>query len=170
MKNICIPDFYFKSIYDINFNELKRMGIENLIIDIDNTLVSWGSRFADDKVNKFIKELRDMKFNICLLSNSSRKRVKRFRGEMDVELFTTGIKPMKTMFLGALRKLDGKPENTCAIGDQIFTDIVGANRCGLYTILVDPISKDEFITTKWIRKIECNIRGKLEYEKRLRKR
>lgn len=165
MKKRYLPDYYFKSIYTIDFKILKNMGIKNLIIDIDNTLMPWGSRTADENVKNFIKNLRDDGFNICLLSNSSKHRVRLFKGNMDVEFYSFGIKPMKIMFKGAMKKLMGSPKDTCVIGDQIFTDILGGNRCCVYTILVDPISNKEFITTKLLRKIEGYIKSKIEYQK-----
>lgn len=145
---------------------MKELGIENLIIDIDNTLMPWGSKIADESVKELINNLIRQGFKICLLSNSSGRRVKLFRGDLDIDYFSVvGIKPMKIMFKGAMKKLNAAPFNTCVIGDQIFTDILGGNRCKTYTILVDPISSKEFITTKIIRKIEGLIKKNLIYEK-----
>lgn len=170
MKNLLRPDFYVDSIYNIDFDFLRNRGIENLVIDIDNTLMKWGSKDPDERVRELVKYLRDKNFNICLLSNSKKERVMRFRGDMDIEYYSSfGRKPMKSVFLGALNRLKGKRENTCVIGDQIFTDILGGNRAGLFTILVDPIHEKEFVTTRWIRNIERNIRGKLKYEEGIKK-
>jgi HAD superfamily phosphatase (TIGR01668 family) len=170
MKNVLTPDYYVTSIYAIDFIKLKSMGIENLIIDIDNTLVAWGSVDADEKTFNLIKGLRTLEFKICLLSNSSKKRVLKFISDMDVDFFSVGIKPMRIMFMGALKRLNGKPSNTCVIGDQIFTDIMGGNRCGIYTILVDPISNQEFISTKYIRLIEKKTKQSLFYAKEVMKK
>lgn len=169
MKEIFIPDFYVTSIYAIDFIKLKERGIENLIIDIDNTLVTWGSLEADESAKCLINELKMLKFKICLLSNSSKKRVLRFVSNMDIDFFSLGIKPMRVMFLGALKKLHGKPSNTCVIGDQIFTDIIGGNRCGICTMLVDPISNQEFFSTKYIRILEKKTKQTLAYSKDLMK-
>lgn len=170
MKNVLTPDYYVTSIYSIDFIKLKTKGIENLIIDIDNTLVAWGSQKADEKAFYLIKELRILEFKICLLSNCSKKRVLKFIRDMDVDFFSIGIKPMRIMFTGALKRLNGKPSNTCVIGDQIFTDILGGNRCGIYTMLVDPISNQEFISTKYIRSIEKKIKKSLAYTKEVIKK
>lgn len=170
MKKIFMPDFYVTSIYAIDFVKLKERGIKNLIIDIDNTLVAWRSIEPDENAKGLINELKMLQFKICLLSNSSRKRVIRFVGNMDVDFFSLGIKPMRIMFLGALKKLNGKPSNTCVIGDQIFTDIVGGNRCGICTILVDPISNQEFFSTKYIRIPEKKAKKALIYDRDLMKR
>lgn len=167
MKKLLMPDFYVKSIYHLDFEKLKEMGITNLIIDIDNTLMDWGCKKPDDNVINLISALKKEGFNICLLSNSRGTRVKNFMAGMDIEYFNFGIKPMKIKFIGALKKLNGTCKNTCVIGDQIFTDIVGGNRCNLYTVLVDPITCNEFIGTRLMRKLEKRIRGKLVYEKNL---
>lgn len=169
MKNVLTPDYYVTSIYAIDFIKLKEKGIENLIIDIDNTLVAWGSVEADERAFNLIKGLRILEFKICLLSNNSKKRVVKFINNMDVNFFSIGIKPMRIMFMGALKRLNGNPSNTCVIGDQIFTDIMGGNRCGIYTMLVDPISNKEFPSTKYIRLIEKKTRQSLVYAKEIMK-
>lgn len=169
MKRLLIPDFYVKSIYQLNFEKLKEMGIANLIIDIDNTLMDWGCREPDDNVKNLISSLKKDGFNICLLSNSRGSRVKKFMAGMDVMFYNFGIKPMMIKFMGALKKLNGTCDNTCVIGDQIFTDVLGGNRCNLYTILVDPKTCNEFIGTRLMRKLEKNTRQKLVYEERLTK-
>lgn len=170
MKKVFTPDFYVTSIYAIDFMKLKDRGIENLIIDIDNTLVKWGSVEADERAKGLLNGLKMLEFKICLLSNSSKKRVLRFVSGMDVAFFSLGIKPMRVMFMGALKKLKGKPSNTCVIGDQIFTDIMGGNRCGIYTMLVDPISNQEFPSTKYIRFLEKKTKQSLNYAKDLMKK
>ena len=167
MRSVFVPDYYVKSIYHINYNKLKEMGITNLIMDIDNTLMPWGSKVADKKVKEFIKGLKLKGFKICILSNRKKTNVTSFIDDMDVLFFSFGRKPMKIMFMGALRKLEAKPDSTCIIGDQIFTDVFGGNSCGITTVLVDPIDNEEFSGTKWLRRMERNIRKKLKYEREL---
>ncbi|WDC83771.1 YqeG family HAD IIIA-type phosphatase [Caloramator sp. mosi_1] len=146
MKNLLKPDYYFKSLYDIDINWLKELNIKNLILDIDNTLVSWGTKQIDERGQMFINNLLKEGFRVCLLSNSSSKRVKNFINNELILYYTGfGIKPMKIKFLGALKLFDNKIDETCVIGDQIFTDILGGKRVGIKTILVDPIDSKEFL-------------------------
>jgi hypothetical protein len=70
---------------------------------------------------------------------------------------------MKRKFLGAIKLFDNNIEETCIIGDQIFTDILGGNRVGIKTILVDPIDSREFIMTKFFRRLEKKIKVDLRY-------
>lgn len=167
MNKILIPDYYVKCIFDIDFLKLREMGIKNIIIDIDNTLVPWGVSVPDSRALQLLKELRSLKFGICLLSNNRGRKVENFKKGIDVERFNFGIKPMKIMFRGAMKKLSSCPENTCIIGDQIFTDILGGKRCGIKTILVDPITVKEFPTTYAIRSIERKIKKNLNYSKEI---
>lgn len=164
------PDFYVPSIYSIDFSKLKKIGIKSLIVDIDNTLMHWGAKDPDEKAKELLNNLVSEGFKVCLLSNSSGRRIIRFKGDINIDYYTTfGIKPMKRMFEGALKILNSKPYETCCIGDQIYTDILGAKRCGIVTVLVDPLEKKEFITTKLIRRIEGKIRNSLNYSKEIMK-
>ncbi|MBZ4662432.1 MAG: YqeG family IIIA-type phosphatase [Caloramator sp.] len=164
MKNLLKPDYYFKSIYDIDLKWLKKQNIQNVILDIDNTLVCWGAKQIDDKGRTFIEKLLNEGFRVCLLSNSSAKRVKNFISNDKILYYTGfGIKPMKRKFLGAIKLFDNNIEETCIIGDQIFTDILGGNRVGIKTILVDPIDSREFIMTKFFRRLEKKIKVDLRY-------
>ncbi|KRQ86859.1 UMP phosphatase [Caloramator mitchellensis] len=168
MEDIFLPDYYVPSIYAIDYDKLSELGISNLIIDIDNTIMPWGSKEPDIKAKTLLNRLIEKGFNICLLSNSSAERVRMFKGDLKIYTYSSiGIKPMKKMFIGALKALNANRENTCVIGDQIYSDILGAKRCGIKSILVDPIDKTEFITTRLVRKIEIKIRKQLNYSKEI---
>lgn len=163
MNNLLKPNYYVNSIYDINYSKLKDRGVKNLIFDIDNTLVKWKTPKIDEKAKKLLEDLIEMEFNICILSNSSAKRVKNFIDNPKILYFNgIGLKPMKNKFYGALHVLNAKKEETCIIGDQIFTDILGGNRIGIKTILVEPMDTNELFTTRFIRKIEKNIKKNLK--------
>lgn len=167
MREKCIPEYYVKDIYSISFEKLVELGVSNLIIDIDNTLVPWGTKVCDDRSRKLLLSLRKMGFKVCLLSNSSETRIINFISDIDIEYYSHSIKPMKRKFIGALSKLSNEPDKTCIIGDQMFTDIFGAKRCGIHTILVDPFTSTEFFTTRFLRKIEKNIKKSLVYNKEI---
>lgn len=151
------PYFYFYSIFDIDFELLYKKGIYNLIIDIDNTLSKWKSKEPDSKVFSIIKTLKDNGFNICILSNSSNKRIGKYCSNLDILYVGNACKPFRGSFIRAMKLLNSDNLNTCVIGDQIFTDILGGNSCNLMTILVSPMGKSEFFTTKMLRKLEKKI-------------
>jgi HAD superfamily phosphatase (TIGR01668 family) len=161
MKKILVPDMHYESIFMIDADSLRQKGIEGIIIDIDNTLVAWDTKEADEKVMSFIKKLGDMGFKICMISNNTRKRVEKFNELLGLPAIHKAGKPKTTPYLKAMKLLNTHRHNTAVIGDQLFTDVLGGNRLGLLTILVTPISPKEFIWTKLVRKIERIMLKKL---------
>jgi HAD superfamily phosphatase (TIGR01668 family) len=157
MKNRLKPDIYLNSVYELDTASLKAYGINAIIIDIDNTLVSWDTREPDDKVNELVRRLGCEGFKICILSNNSRKRVEEFNKCLNLPAIHKAIKPSKTAFRRAMKLMGSAPSDTAVIGDQLFTDVLGGNRMGLFTILVSPISDKEFIWTRIVRKLEKRI-------------
>ena len=85
--------------------------------------------------------------------------------DSDIPYHRFAMKPLKRGFKKVQRELNEKPENIAIVGDQIFTDIIGGNRCKMYTILVDPIKENEFWYTAWKRPIENKIKEQLKKEK-----
>ncbi len=148
------PDQYYKDIFEVNFEKLRQQGIEGIICDIDNTIVSWDEKKVMDEVLSLFTKMKNMNFQICLVSNGLSRRVDYFSKELDIPGFGRAIKPRKKAYLNAIARLDIDKNKIAVIGDQIFTDVFGGNRLGLTTILVDPMNEKEFITTKFLRIIE----------------
>lgn len=148
------PDLFLKSIYDLDTSLLKEKGIKAIIVDIDNTLVSWDTRLPDEKVAGLVYRLADEGFKVCILSNNTRKRVEEFNKDLQLPAIHKAAKPSKGSFRRAMKLMDSTPDNTAVIGDQLFTDVLGGRRLGLFTVLVAPISDKEFIWTRFIRKLE----------------
>ena len=154
-----IPTFYKHDIFSIDYNYLKSIGITNIIYDIDNTLAK-ELKSPDKSVIDLISRLKNDGFNICLLSNNNIFRVEPVGKILGVDYIHTAIKPKKTGFKKALLNMKCNADNTIMIGDQILSDIVGANRIGMRSILVDPISKKEAPWTKVRRPLEHVIKSK----------
>lgn len=148
------PDLYVKSIKDIDLYKMKRQGIENFIMDIDNTLVETAVKEPDEELLEWFRNVRNHGIKICLVSNNNKIRVEKFNAKLNAFAVHRAVKPMKRAFKRALALLKSDKKNTAVIGDQIFTDIFGGNRMGLYTILVEPISLKESILAKVKRPIE----------------
>lgn len=153
VKNL-IPDMHCDSVFLVDIDSLKDKGIEGIIIDIDNTLVAWETKEADEKVIKFISTLLKNGFRICIISNNTRRRVEKFNEELRLPAIHKAGKPKTAPYLKAMKLLNTHYDNTAVIGDQLFTDVLGGNRLGLFTILVTPISPNEFIWTRIVRKVE----------------
>ncbi|KAB3537357.1 YqeG family HAD IIIA-type phosphatase [Alkaliphilus pronyensis] len=151
------PDLYVESIFHLNLQKLKDRGVKGLIIDIDNTLVAWDIKFASEETKKWLLKLLDDGFKVCLVSNNTEDRVVVFNEELKLPAIHRATKPRRVPFKRAMEKLGTNIGNTAVIGDQIFTDVLGGNRMGLYTVLVVPIASKEFWWTTFVRKIERRV-------------
>lgn len=138
------PDKYVDSTYEINFKKLYEQGFRGLLFDIDNTLVEHGAD-ADEKAISLFKELKKIGFNVCLISNNKIERVERFNHSIKVKFIHNAHKPSKKNYLKAMELMNTNVSNTVFIGDQLFTDVYGANRVGMKTYLVKPIDPKEEI-------------------------
>nr|WP_255351300.1 YqeG family HAD IIIA-type phosphatase [Caloranaerobacter sp. TR13] len=157
-----LPDLYVDTIFDIDLISLKSKGIDSIIVDIDNTLVSWESEYASKEVVDWFKRIKELGFKCCIVSNNTKDRVVKFNKSIEVYAIHRAVKPRKKPFQKAIKLMNTTPGKTVVIGDQIFTDILGGNRLGAFTILVVPISKKEFLWTRIIRKLERRILRKIE--------
>ena len=137
------PDIYKQSIYNIDFLELKRHGIKCLLFDLDNTLVPIDVVMPDKKLLDFFLYLEDLGFKVIILSNASKKRVQPFKEKCNVDSSFYSRKPFKKKYLKILEIYPFKDTEIACIGDQLLTDILGANRMGFTSILVNPISSKE---------------------------
>ena len=151
--NLLYPKEEHDSIYDIPFERLYDDGLQGVIFDIDNTLVPHGAP-ADDKVIDFFDRLHRKGIKTCLLSNNKDVRVSPFAYKVRSMYVCNVTKPQKSAYKKALEKLDTDIDKTIYIGDQIFTDILGANRMNIYSILVKPISPKEEIQIRLKRILE----------------
>lgn len=152
-----IPDLYVSHVSKIDFKALKNKGVTGLIFDVDNTLARRDCNAADPACGEVVKRLMEGEsaFRICLVSNiiagkKRRERVENIAKELGVPCVAAGFferKPLPAPFLKGLELIDNPPENTAMIGDQIFTDVIGANRLGMYTVLVKPMGPDHWATS-----------------------
>ena len=161
----CIPDDYKKSVYDIDFNELYKLGKRVIFFDLDNTFISYKETMAGEKEYNFIRHLEEIGYEVMLVSNSHKKRVKRVADYLKVKYLSFSLKPLKLAFRRAKRKLSKKYSNDqiIEIGDQLLTDVYGSKGLGIYTILVKPIdNKTEVFVTRINRRREEKIINKIK--------
>jgi len=144
MFNMFFPDEYVASTYVIPFEELYEKGYRAIIFDIDNTLVPHGHA-ASGRATKLFTRLKEIGFSCCLLSNNKEPRVQKFNEQIKVEYIHSARKPSTKNYLAAMKKMGSTKKTTIFVGDQLFTDVWGAKRAGLYNILVQPIHPKEEI-------------------------
>ena len=149
-----VPDKYFKSIYDINYKALKKSGIKCLVFGLGNTLVPESVKSPTRKVKDLFEDLKDMGFRVVILSNRSKREVTPFKELLCVDSAYLSLKPLKRKYKKIMKVYDLKDNQIACIGDELFYDILGANRMKFTSILVNPISTDDFAVTKITRKLE----------------
>lgn len=156
MKKL-IPDVICESVFAIDLDKLKKRRILGLLVDIDNTLVPWGEPKMEEAFITWIKRVKQEGFKICLVSNAKKNRAQGFANLLDIPAVGLALKPLRRAFRRGMDLLDLAPHEVAVVGDQLFTDVLGGNRLGIHTILINPLSKSELDTTKVMRRIEQKI-------------
>ena len=143
-----IPDIYQKSIYTIDYKKLKKNGIKCLLFDLDNTIAPYKVIEPDQKVKELFASL-EKDFKVIIISNSNKNRLRPFKEKLNVDVAFSSKKPFKTKYKKILELYNFKIDEVACIGDQLLTDILGANRMGFTSILVNRIAKYETIFTRF---------------------
>ncbi len=143
-----VPDIYKQSIYDINYKDLKKRGITCLLFDLDNTLVPYNVDIPTKQVEELFNTLVNKDFKVIIISNSNKKRLTPFKDKLNVDVAYSSYKPFKKKYKKIQKIYNLKATQIAAIGDQLITDIFGANRMGFTSILVNSISPNETLPTK----------------------
>ena len=138
------PKEYRNSTYEINFEDFYEKGFRGIIFDIDNTLVPHGTP-ADERAIALMKRLKKIGYRVTMLSNNKEPRVKMFCDAVDAPYIFKAGKPNPQNYRKAFVEMGTNEKNTLFVGDQIFTDVWGANKAGLHSILVRPIHPKEEI-------------------------
>ena len=147
------PEEWVRSAYSVDYPALYREGFRGIIYDIDNTLVTHGAP-ADDRAVALFHRLRELGFKTELLSNNGKERVRPFAEAVGSGYLYKAGKPARKGYREAMERMGTGNANTVFIGDQLFTDVWGAARSGIYTILVRPIHPKEEIQIVLKRKLE----------------
>jgi hypothetical protein len=151
----CPRKYCHNGVTDITLEELRKAGVENVLLDLDNTLVGWQRSDVSDAVRAWLEEMKDAGLKLCLVSNTRHgNRLVALSKELGIPYVRRAWKPRKQGFLNAMRDLGADPAKTIMIGDQLFTDVLGGNRVGVYTIMVKPMHRREFLGTKISRAAE----------------
>ena len=167
MKNIYIPDIYSKDIYSINYTKLKKQNIKCLLFDLDNTIAPEHIKEPTKEMINHFQKLEEMGFKVIIISNALKNRVKPFKEKLNIDACHTACKPLPHKYKKIMELYNLEPENIAAIGDQIYTDIKGANKLDITSILVNPLSNRESIITKINRLKEKRLFKKFQKQKTL---
>lgn len=158
-----LPSHFVNRYEDITPEFLKAHNIKAVMTDLDNTLVAFDEADANDNVLKWIKKLEDSNIKLLILSNGNDSRVAGFAEPHGINYISAAKKPMLGNFHRGLKMLGTKKANTIMVGDQLMTDILGANRVNINSILVVPVKEKDGWATYLNRRIERVI---MKYFKR----
>lgn len=157
MWKLLCPDLYVNSVLEVKPEKLQEAGIKGVISDMDNTLVAWNERTVSYKMLQWMEDLKAEGFKICIVSNNSAEQGKDLARRLDVPALWYAVKPRRKSFRRAMEIMELDPFQVAVVGDQLFTDVLGGNRLGLYTILVVPISQRELWWTRMMRGLEKRV-------------
>ncbi len=154
------PDSYARRLNEVSLDDLIVRGFRGIIVDLDNTLVGYGEDHLAPADVAWISTALARGFRICLVSNNFTDRVMRVGAELGVPAIPSALKPLPRGFARALRTLETARDQTVVVGDQLFTDVLGAKFLGLHSILTEPIVAKDWLGTRVLRFLERVLLGR----------
>ncbi len=154
MLELFVPDLFIENYKVLSIDALQNAGIKLLVIDIDNTLVPFDVEKPDWEAMDFLMRLKASKVTPVIVSNNHEPRVRKFLEDTGIAYYYESRKPLKTTYMKVVKDFRVKAEEVATIGDQLMTDVFGANRCGFYTILTRPLVRRDIFSTKINRILE----------------
>jgi HAD superfamily phosphatase (TIGR01668 family) len=151
------PRAYVRSIHALDADFFTGRRIRAVLTDLDNTLVRWNHPIAPRELCDWLARLRAAGLQVCIVSNNDARRVQSFAATLGIPCVANARKPRRRAFVQAMETLGTRASETAMVGDQLFTDIAGGNRAGLFTILVQPVHPNEFIGTRAMRILERRV-------------
>ncbi len=161
-KGLLMPTAAVRNVTDISIELVRELDTDAILLDVDNTLAPPTSHIPYEGVQEWIDMLKENGIQVVICSNNYRKRVRPFSDSVGLDCVAMSLKPFPFGFNRAKRKLKEKPQNVLVVGDQIYTDVLGANLAGMKSVLLVPRDEEKGITI-WIRRrLEVNIRKKIK--------
>ncbi len=150
------PTHAYETVDQIDFAALRLSGVKLLLIDLDNTLADYETLVPPRTQIDFFKALSAQGFQIIIVSNNGENRVRDYCDALDLPYIARAKKPFSTGFRKALNLIDApvKVEEVCMIGDQLLTDVLGASRLAMKSVLVEPLRKK---TERWYTRLNRNM-------------
>lgn len=157
------PNEHIQSVAELTPERVQELGIRALLLDLDNTITPWRSRKVPPEVENWVRQMKESGIQLCFVSNTRNLgRLQWLSEYLGIPYARGPMKPRRTMLRRALEMLNVEPQHAAIVGDQLFTDVWGGNRLGIYTIWVHPMHPREFIGTKFSRQVEKWLLKRLE--------
>jgi len=157
MLGIFKPTWMVESIYNITPAELNHFGIKMVLTDLDNTLIAWNNPEATEETIEWMAWMKEEGIEVVIISNNSDSRVRNVAKILETNFISNALKPTRHGFKKVFSKKNYAKDEILMVGDQIMTDIVGANFSGLQSVLVKPIMDSDAWNTKVNRFLELRI-------------
>ena len=156
------PTVAVRMVTDITPELLKQMGVDAILLDVDNTLASPYEKIPYEGVTEWLKKIKEAGFAVVICSNNFHKRIRPFAKGVGLDCVAMSLKPLPFGFIRAKKKLGEKPDSVVVVGDQIFTDVLGANMGRMKSILLEPQSEEHGFSIYVRRKLEVGVRKKIK--------
>lgn len=148
------PKLYCEKVTDISIQYLEENNIKGIILDVDNTLLDFDLNIVDG-LEKWYDNIKKNNIKCIILSNSNKtEKIRKVANLLEIDYIKFATKPLKRGFKKAIRALDLNQQNIAVVGDQIFTDVIGANSLNMHSILVKPLAEKDLFLTKFKRPLE----------------
>lgn len=158
LLRVFCPDVHVKRVTDIHPATLLSMNIRFLMLDLDNTLTPWRSHDIPQDIRAWVEEMKAAGIGICIVSNTRNfERLSALSNELGIRYVREKMKPSRAGYLAGMELLGCGPDEVAMAGDQLFTDVWGANRSGIISIWVERLHEREFFGTKISRVVERAI-------------
>jgi HAD superfamily phosphatase (TIGR01668 family) len=154
------PDAYAERLSSVSLDDLESRGVRGLIVDLDNTLVGYQQEACSAEDAAWVARAIGRGFRVVLVSNNFTERVRKIGAALGVPAVPNALKPLPTGFLRALALLGTPRRATIVVGDQLFTDVLGAKLCGLRAILTHPLDAHDWHGTRVLRFFERLVLGR----------
>lgn len=156
------PTIALHHVTDISLPLLRQLGTDAILLDVDNTLAPPTSQIPYEGVQEWIDTIKAGGIRIIICSNNYQKRIRPFADSVGLDCVAMSFKPFPFGFIRAKRKLKEKPQSVLVVGDQIYTDVLGANLAGMKSILLLPRSEEHGWSIKLRRRLEVRPRQKIK--------
>ncbi len=160
--SLFIPAYRFERITDITAEDFRKMGVKAVALDVDNTLAAHNCPEPLKGVRDWLEKMQAAGMDMLIVSNNKAARVRPFADGLNLDFTTRAAKPLPVGFARCARKLGIRCNELAVIGDQIYTDILGANLCGAVSILVTPVSEEHGWSFRIRRKMEKKVLRRLD--------
>ena len=157
---ILLPTVCVGQVTDITPDMLRAMKVRALILDADNTLSGHGSQQPFEGALEWTQQMARSGIRMMIVSNNFEKRVAPFAAQFSLPFASMALKPFPIRYSRAVREMGVSRKETAAVGDQIFTDILGANLSGVQSILVEPHGAESVLRFGGRRALEKPVREK----------